>query len=213
MLHKLASLWLVLLLALALGACGSDDEESDAGASKAEQAFLEGMIPHHESAVEMAEQALEEAEHPELKRLAEAIVEAQEAEITEMEQIHERMTGDEVMPDPAAHEDLGLSQEEAGMHEGGAMMLDAEEDFDKEFIDAMIPHHQGAIRMAHILLADTDDAELERLGSAIIAAQSKEIRDMNSWRKRWYGRRSPAGGIPGVDDLPPTEDPEEHVTH
>jgi uncharacterized protein (DUF305 family) len=99
------------------------------------------------------------------------------------------------------------------MHEGGAMMLEGGKGFDRRFIDAMIPHHQGAIRMAHVMLADTDDAELEKLGKAIIDAQSEEIEEMNAWRKRWYGAKSPAGGVPSLDELPPTEDPEEHMTH
>ena len=203
-------MFLVLLLAaLAAGgavACGDDDEEeSGAGASQTEAAFLKGMIPHHESAVEMAEIARERGEHREVKQLAGAIVEAQNTEIAQMEEIYERLTGEEIVPDPAAHEELGLSQDEAGMHEGGAVMLEAAtKDFDKAFIDAMVPHHQGAIRQARIVLADTQDGEVRELANAIVSAQSREIRQMNRWRERWYGRASPAGGVPSEKEaLPP----------
>jgi uncharacterized protein (DUF305 family) len=51
----------------------------------------------------------------------------------------------------------------------------------------MIPHHQGAIRMARIELAQGEDEELTELATAIIEAQSHEIEEMNSWRERWYG--------------------------
>ncbi|MEN9938096.1 MAG: hypothetical protein RLZZ387_4675 [Chloroflexota bacterium] len=47
--------------------------------------FLQMMIPHHEGAIAMAEQALAQAEHPEIKELAQAIISAQRAEITEMQ--------------------------------------------------------------------------------------------------------------------------------
>lgn len=46
--------------------------------------FLEMMIPHHEAAISMAEQALEESDRPEIRTLAEAIISSQTAEITEM---------------------------------------------------------------------------------------------------------------------------------
>jgi uncharacterized protein (DUF305 family) len=47
--------------------------------------FLQMMIPHHQMAVDMAEQALEEAEHPELEELAQTIIDEQTAEIELMQ--------------------------------------------------------------------------------------------------------------------------------
>jgi uncharacterized protein (DUF305 family) len=47
--------------------------------------FLRMMIPHHQLAVDMSEEALEEADHPELKELAQKIIEEQSAEIELME--------------------------------------------------------------------------------------------------------------------------------
>lgn len=49
-----------------------------------DQAFLAEMIVHHEGAVEMAELALTNAKHEEIKNLASLIIEAQNKEITEM---------------------------------------------------------------------------------------------------------------------------------
>ena len=203
---------LILLLAALAGggvtACGDDDEGGAAGASATEEAFLKGMIPHHESAVEMAEIARERGEHREVKQLAAAIIEAQNSEIAQMERIYERLTGDEIVPDPAAHEELGLSQDAAGMHEGGAVMLEgARQNFDKAFIDEMVPHHQGAIRQARIVLRDTGDDEIRQLADAIVSAQSREIEQMNEWRERWYGAPSPAGDVPSEQEaLPPAEE-------
>jgi len=55
--------------------------------------FIAAMIPHHESAITMAQQAVQRAEHPELKKLAEAIITAQTAEITQMKQWYQTWTG------------------------------------------------------------------------------------------------------------------------
>lgn len=51
-----------------------------------DQAFLAEMIVHHEGAVEMAEAALRDAKHAELKQMAEAIIAAQTGEIAQMKE-------------------------------------------------------------------------------------------------------------------------------
>jgi len=59
--------------------------------------------------------------------------------------------------------------------------------FDREFIDMMVPHHQGAIVMAQLELAKGTNATTKRLARSIIGAQQREIREMNAWRTKWYG--------------------------
>ncbi len=55
------------------------------GGERADRMFLRMMIPHHQLAIDMAEDALHQAEHEDLKGLAREIVADQSAEITEME--------------------------------------------------------------------------------------------------------------------------------
>jgi uncharacterized protein (DUF305 family) len=56
-------------------------------------AFIEAMIPHHQMAVMMAQVATLRAEHPELKSLAQVIIDAQQREIEQMETWREAWSG------------------------------------------------------------------------------------------------------------------------
>jgi uncharacterized protein (DUF305 family) len=51
-----------------------------------DRAFIDAMIPHHQSAIEMAQVALEDSDNPEIKELAENIMSAQQEEIEQMKQ-------------------------------------------------------------------------------------------------------------------------------
>lgn len=64
------------------------------------------------------------------------------------------------------------------------MMIAPTGDADVDFVMGMIPHHQGAIDMAKILLEKGDDPEIRALCEGIIAAQEKEIAFMNEWLKK-----------------------------
>lgn len=54
-------------------------------------------------------------------------------------------------------------------------------DADTDFVLGMIPHHQGAVDMAEILLEQGDDPKLRQLARGIIVAQQREIAYMNYW--------------------------------
>jgi uncharacterized protein (DUF305 family) len=188
----------ILVIALT---SGDDDDggSSSAQARETDGAFIAAMVPHHESAIEMGEVAEERAEHPEIKRLAAQIIDTQDQEIEQMEEIHRRIFGEPLHAMEGEHGSLGLPEHVAGM-ETDMSALERARPFDREFIDQMIPHHQGAIRMARVELARGQDAELQEIAEAIIEGQAEEIEQMNAWRTEWYGEPSPAGGVPAEDE-------------
>jgi uncharacterized protein (DUF305 family) len=186
-----------LAVVIAMSAGGHGGHGDSKTANQTDGAFITGMVPHHESAVEMAKIALDKAEHPQITTLAKSIVSSQNKEIDQMTAAHQRLFGEPLPADGKQHGDLGLSEDQMGMSMDASMLKGAKP-FDKEFIDMMIPHHQGAIRMARVELAKGDDPEMKTLAKAIITAQSKEINEMNAWRKQWYGAVSPAGGVPSA---------------
>jgi Domain of unknown function (DUF305) len=77
--------------------------------------------------------------------------------------------------------------------------LETAEPFDRAFIDQMVPHHRGAIRMARAVRGKTNDADLRALADKIISAQAQDIAQMKRWRAVWYGSASTAGR-PEADD-------------
>ena len=150
--------------------------------------FIEQMIPHHEGAIAMATLALTKATRPEVKTLAKAIIEAQNKEIGDMSGWYKDWFKTEVSNGGSSMMGGGMMSG-SGMHMGGQedmQALQTASDFDKAFIEVMIPHHQLAVMMAQMLRSGTNRPEMLTLAANIIESQSKEIQEMQSWYKSWY---------------------------
>lgn len=137
--------------------------------------FIDSMIVHHEGAIAMAQQALETTERPEIRQLAEAIVSAQQTEIAQM-----RTWRSAWYPDFAPTDGMQMDM-------GPMSVADGRTPFDQRFIEAMIPHHEGAIMMARDALQKAERQEIKDLARAIITAQEAEIAQMRQWLQEWYG--------------------------
>lgn len=147
-----------------------------------DQQFIAMMIPHHQMAIDMAEIALERAEHPEIKQAAQDIITAQQREIDQMTAWQHEWFGDAT---PSASTPLTDSQMGMDMDMN---TLKVAEPFDKAFIDGMIPHHEGAIAMAKAVSTTTQRPEIKGLANQIITAQEGEISQMREWRSAWYSQ-------------------------
>jgi uncharacterized protein (DUF305 family) len=74
---------------------------------------------------------------------------------------------------------------------GSRMSMDlgpADANLDLRFIDAMIPHHEGAVLMAQDVLSKSKRPEIKKLAKDIIASQQAEIKQMQTWRQAWYAK-------------------------
>lgn len=157
--------------------------------------FIEMMIPHHEDAVEMAELALSRAKHPEIKKLAQAIIKEQNREIEQMQTWYKKWYGTEV---PAASmPGMGMMERGQGMRGmsmhpnmiGMEMHLETlknASDFDREFIIQMIPHHRMAVMMSNMALNSATHPEIRNLMQSMIKSQTAEIEQMWQWYQAWY---------------------------
>ena len=146
------------------------------------------MNPHHDGSIAMANLALQKAKRPEIKILAKNIISAQEKEITEMQSWYKSWFDGDVKVGNT-YSMMGGMMSQGGMHMGGQQDLTTLEnavDFDKAFIEEMIPHHQLAIIMAQMLQAGTNRPEMLQLAKNIITSQSQEIKQMQNWYENWY---------------------------
>ncbi len=157
--------------------------------SNIDQHFIEQMILHHDDAITMANIALQKAEHPETKQLAQNIIQAQTSEINQMRQWYKSWYGQDV-PDTFAS--MGHGMGSGTMHMGmmgnttDTASLESAKPFEKAFIEEMIPHHQMAVMMAQMLKNSTQRPEMRNLADNIINTQTKEIDQMSNWYSQWY---------------------------
>ncbi len=158
--------------------------------------FIEQMIPHHESAIEMAKLAKEKSKHEEIKTLADNIISSQTSEINTMRQWYEDWYKTDVPTVTADHMWGGMTMDSQGSTDA----LNNAADFDEAFLKEMVPHHQMAVMMASMLDVATNRPEMKKLASDIIAAQTKEINDMRSWQQQW-GYETSTSGAGGMMDM------------
>lgn len=206
--HRPTLMAVTLMATLALAACGdsapSSDSASTSGAPAATPAqspeattvithsdpaphnaddtmFAQMMLVHHQGAVNMSRLAAERAQNPQVKKLAAQIEEAQGPEIERMTQWlqawdepvesgdHAHMHDDSMLMNGKTHEQV--------MTELGGLTGTA---FDKAFLEAMIPHHEGAVTMSQDVLKTSQNPDVTALAQTIIDSQKTEIAQMKS---------------------------------
>ncbi|PKW18841.1 DUF305 domain-containing protein [Saccharopolyspora spinosa] len=145
----------------------------------ADVTFAQGMIPHHEQAIEMSRLAPERAQSEEVKNLARQIEAAQGPEI-------QTLTG--WLRDWGAPASMpGMDHGAVGHGHMDGMMSDTEmqqleqargAEFDRQFLTLMIKHHEGAVAMSQTELASGQFPAAKQMAQQIIDTQRAEIETM-----------------------------------
>jgi uncharacterized protein (DUF305 family) len=173
------------------------DDPTDGRAGRAELRFLQGMVDHHQMALDMADDCLKNASTDVVKTLCQNVIDAQSTEIVMMQEWllnwynveYEAvsMLSMEAEMGNAGHGGHGghgnMPHSDPPMMMGmmaGLNRLDGQ-DYDIAWLESMIDHHDDAIHMSERLLnrlADSGHTELRELAQQIIADQSAEIETM-----------------------------------
>jgi uncharacterized protein (DUF305 family) len=198
MFKRFAALGMLLLFAFGVLALPAFAREPVAGrAGRAELRFLEGMIDHHQMALDMSNDCLKKASAAEVKTLCQDIIKAQTAEITTMQVWikdwhkvdYKPMSMIDVMKNMGGmdHSNMpGMMATDPAMMMGmmaGLNRLQGK-DYDVAWLEAMIDHHDDAIHMSNRILKNTGiHDEVKTLATTIIKDQTAEIQKMEDMIK------------------------------
>lgn len=145
--------------------------------------FLYEMIPHHEAAVSMSENILKYGHNEQVKQLAANIIRDQLAGIGKLEALKEKLI---------KNPQINKQAEEAYLKTYTNIyqtMITAMQDakltgnIDKDFLEEMIPHHEGAIKMSQNIMKYTQNTELKTILQNIITTQQKQLAEMKNLLK------------------------------
>lgn len=162
---------IAFLLALALGLAQHQHGAPATPQTSPERSFLSGMRAHHEGALEMVRVALPDLKDPEVRAWAESIMKEQDKEIGVMRALLARLGG----LDQAAYQ--AMVREMAAM----VARLRGARDRERAFVELMLEHHKGAVKMALEALLKAKDREVLDLAKAIALAQTEEIHRFRLW--------------------------------
>ena len=186
--------------ALSLAGCADDSADtaghgsmtststagSSAGAeadhNDADVAFAQGMIPHHQGALAMAQLAADRAADQRVEDLAARIEAAQDPEI---ETMSGWLADWGAAASSSATDDGTSGTDHGGMGHGDTSGMDTDAlagmsgtGFDRMFLTMMIAHHQGAVEMAETEIADGQNADALALAESIRDTQNAEVGEM-----------------------------------
>lgn len=191
----------LLMLILAAFTFAAADSPAEGRAGRAELRYMQGMIDHHQMALDMAADCLEKAQTESVLMVCQAVIDAQTPEIEQLrmwllewynvdyQAVSMFAMGDAMGTDTgghAGHGSMDMPHTDPPMMMGMMAGLNRVEGVDYEiaWLESMIDHHDDAIHMSERLLArvsmEAGHDALLVLAETIIRDQSAEIEAMES---------------------------------
>jgi len=190
-------LWIVLIIVVlavssVVAPVALADAPVEGRAGRAEMRFLEGMIDHHQMALDMANDCLAKATTEVIMTTCQNIIDAQTPEIETMQGWLLAWYNIEYTPMPMMDMDMGMG----GMNHSGMAGMPATDpammmgmmaglnrlegvEYEIAFLESMIDHHDDAIHMSERILERAPDGtahtELREIAQQIIDDQTSEI--------------------------------------
>ncbi|MGY1682427.1 DUF305 domain-containing protein [Geodermatophilus sp. SYSU D01176] len=161
-------------------ASASASDDTAARFNDADVAFAQGMLPHHEQAVEMARLAVDRAADPRVADLAARIEAAQAPEIETLSGWLEAWGAEATGPVGTAHgsTDHGDMGGTMSAEEMTALADASGAEFDRAFLEMMTAHHDGAVQMAETEIAEGENPDAIAMAEEIRDTQQAEIAEM-----------------------------------
>lgn len=157
--------------------------KSSPNAAKAafDHQFLDTMSSHHQGSIDMAQLVETRSAHDELKKMAKKMIDDQQGEISQLQSWKKQWYADKGdamnMNMPGMDSMKNMPMQKMKSSKGAA--------FDTLFLDTMIRHHAGAIRMAQGALNKAQHQEVKDFSKKVISTQQEEIDQMKKWKAQW----------------------------
>jgi uncharacterized protein (DUF305 family) len=151
-----------------------------AGNNADDIAFAQGMVPHHQQAIDMAKLVPTRSQNPKVLDLAKKVEAAQDPEIKQMNEWLKAWGAPTATSMPGMDHGSGHGSMQGMMSAEDMKMLEQAKGpaFDKMWLEMMIKHHEGAVAMAKTELEKGSNSDAKKLAQEIIDAQQKEITEM-----------------------------------
>ena len=143
--------------------------------------FIDEMIALHAKAIAMANVALQQAQDPDVRRMALRIAESGAGEIQLLRHWRDSWysgAGQTHLPSPATPENEPIE-----MNDGSdiAKLCAARDDFDRVFYEIMVSHHRASIAIADRAIVNAEHPEIIAYAESVIETQGIEVAMMTRW--------------------------------
>lgn len=179
--HILTASALVLALTFSPGAYAAHDGDTkmtQSAKAPYDVQFLDTMAEHHREGIKMMEMAMDKGQSQDVKQMAQKGINDQTKEIDELksmrnsdapEAVNMKLPG--MMPKEKMEKDMANLEAASGSH------------FDKHYLQGMIKHHQGAVKMSDDAMAKAKSADVKAKAKEMHDKQKMEISDMQEMLK------------------------------